>query len=75
MPVRIGDADRTVAAMQQLLENGVYVAAIRPPTVAPGTSRLRFSVMATHEPEQLERAAEALVAVVGGGDIGSGGAA
>jgi 7-keto-8-aminopelargonate synthetase-like enzyme len=64
LPVKLGDADRTVAAMQELLESGVYVAAIRPPTVPPGTSRLRFSVMASHSPEQLERAAVALSDVV-----------
>jgi 7-keto-8-aminopelargonate synthetase-like enzyme len=50
--------------MNRLLEAGVYVAAIRPPTVAPGTSRLRLSVMATHSEEQLARAAEALAAGV-----------
>jgi 8-amino-7-oxononanoate synthase len=61
LPVMLGDAARTVAAMRALLERGVYVAAIRPPTVPAGTSRLRFSVMATHTPEQLERAADALV--------------
>jgi 8-amino-7-oxononanoate synthase len=64
LPVRIGDSGRTVAAMNALLDAGVYVAAIRPPTVAPGTSRLRLSVMATHTEAQLERAAESLVAHV-----------
>ncbi|MGB7415454.1 MAG: 8-amino-7-oxononanoate synthase [Thermosynechococcaceae cyanobacterium] len=38
---------------QQLLEQGIYVPAIRPPTVP--TSRLRISVMATHLPEQIEQ--------------------
>ena len=64
LPVRIGDADRTVAAMNALLDDGVYVAAIRPPTVAPGTSRLRLSVMATHDEAQLSRAALALASAV-----------
>ena len=61
LPVHIGDAKRTVAVMHRLLEGGIYVAAIRPPTVPPGTSRLRFSVMATHSSEQLEQAADALI--------------
>jgi len=64
LPVQIGAADRTVAAMRELLERGIYVAAIRPPTVPEGTSRLRLSVMATHEESQLERAAEALIEAV-----------
>jgi 7-keto-8-aminopelargonate synthetase-like enzyme len=61
----LGDAESTLAAMRALLERGVYVAAIRPPTVPPGTSRLRLSVMATHTPQQLERAADALVGSIG----------
>ena len=60
LPVRIGDADRTVEVMRELLARGIYVAAIRPPTVPAGTSRLRFSVMATHTEEQLDRAVAAL---------------
>ena len=50
--------------VRELLERGIYVAAIRPPTVPEGTSRLRLSVMATHEESQLERAAEALIEAV-----------
>jgi 8-amino-7-oxononanoate synthase len=65
LPVLIGDADRTVGVMQDLLDDGIYVAAIRPPTVPPGTSRLRVSLMATHTDEQLERAAAAIIKRVG----------
>lgn len=61
LPVRIGDAERTVEIMHRLLEEGIYVAAIRPPTVAEGTSRLRFSVMSAHTQPQLERAIDALL--------------
>jgi 8-amino-7-oxononanoate synthase len=43
---------------QQLLEQGIYVPAIRPPTVP--TSRLRISVMATHQPEQIEQLVQGL---------------
>ena len=59
--VRIGEADATMFAMRALLERGVYVAGIRPPTVPPGTSRLRLSVMATHSEDQLETAAKAVI--------------
>lgn len=61
LPVWIGEAQQTVATMHALLERGVYVAAIRPPTVPPGTSRLRLSVMATHDDAQLETAAKAII--------------
>ena len=65
LPVRLGDADRTMAAMNRLLENGVYVAGIRPPTVPVGASRLRLSVMATHSEAQLRCATQAIIAAVG----------
>lgn len=64
LPVQIGEASRTVAAMRKLLEDGVYVAAIRPPTVPDGTSRLRLSVMATHSDAQLDRVAQVLTQAV-----------
>ncbi len=64
LPVLVGEADDAVAVMQRLLDAGVYVAAIRPPTVAPGTSRLRVSLMATHTEAQIGRAADAIVAAV-----------
>ncbi len=60
LPIVVGDAGETVDLATRLLEHGIYVAAIRPPTVPPGTSRLRLSLMATHSEEQIRSAAEAL---------------
>ena len=48
-----------------LLELGLLVPAIRPPTVAPGTSRLRVALSAAHTDEQLDRLAAALTSVFG----------
>jgi glycine C-acetyltransferase/8-amino-7-oxononanoate synthase len=42
------------------LERGVFAQAIRPPTVAEGTSRLRLAVMASHTREELREAARAI---------------
>lgn len=54
--VLIGDPDVAVRFSQEMLKNGIFVSAIRPPTVPPGTSRLRISMMATHTREDLEMA-------------------
>ena len=59
VPVEVGEAEATMALCEALLERGVFAQGIRPPTVPPGSSRLRFTVMATHEAGELERAARA----------------
>jgi 8-amino-7-oxononanoate synthase len=49
----LGDEARALAATATLLERGLLVPAIRPPTVAPGTCRLRVALSAAHEPEEI----------------------
>jgi len=58
VPLEVGDAARTMELCERLLERGVFAQGIRPPTVPSGSSRLRFSVMATHEPVDLRDAAK-----------------
>jgi len=58
VPFEVGDAERTMELCERLLERGVFAQGIRPPTVPPGSSRLRFSVMATHDPADLREAAQ-----------------
>jgi 8-amino-7-oxononanoate synthase len=58
LPLIIGDAQRCMQFSQQLLGRGIFVQGIRPPTVPPGTSRLRIAVMATHERGHIEKALE-----------------
>ena len=62
MPVAVGDPDRAVAICRRALDAGVYAQAIRPPTVPDGTSRLRLSVLADHEPDELAAAAATIAA-------------
>src|SRR4051812_38017702 len=57
VPLVVGDAHTAVALSEAALELGVFAQAIRPPTVPDGSSRLRLTVMATHEPAELRRAA------------------
>ncbi len=62
MAVIVGDPGSAVALCEGCLERGVFAQAIRPPTVPPGTSRLRLSVMATHRPGELRAAARLIAA-------------
>ncbi|HKB52047.1 MAG TPA: 8-amino-7-oxononanoate synthase [Solirubrobacterales bacterium] len=57
VPLEVGDAALTMELCERLLERGVFAQGIRPPTVPRGSSRLRFSVMATHERADLREAA------------------
>ena len=63
VPVVLGSEERALSASAALLERGLLVPAIRPPTVAPGTSRLRVSLSAAHTDEQVSDLMEALRAV------------
>jgi 8-amino-7-oxononanoate synthase len=60
VPVVVGDETDAVAAADRLLSAGLLVPAIRPPTVPPGTSRLRVSLSAAHLREEVDRLAKAL---------------
>ena len=60
LPVLLGDEKRALAVADALLARGLLVPAIRPPTVAPGTSRLRIALSAAHTAEQVEALAGAL---------------
>jgi glycine C-acetyltransferase len=63
LPVLIGPNERTMTLSHELLERGIFVQGIRPPTVPEGTARLRLTPMATHRPEHIERAIEMFAAV------------
>ena len=55
VPLIVGDPAVALAASRALGESGFLVAAIRPPTVPEGTSRLRFTFSATHADEDIDR--------------------
>jgi 7-keto-8-aminopelargonate synthetase-like enzyme len=63
IPVLIGSNERTMQLSGRLLEQGVFVQGIRPPTVPAGTARLRVTPMAVHRPEQIDRAIRAFAAL------------
>ena len=59
-PIILGDAMKAVAAAGRLAQRGLWVPAIRPPSVPDGTSRLRVSLSAAHTREQVETLVDAL---------------
>jgi 8-amino-7-oxononanoate synthase len=57
VPIEVGAAETTMELCERAVRRGVFAQGIRPPTVPEGSSRLRFTVMATHRPEELVEAA------------------
>lgn len=53
-PVLLGSEERALEVSQRLLDRGFLVAAIRPPSVPQGTSRLRITVTASHSAAQID---------------------
>ncbi|MGH9137745.1 MAG: aminotransferase class I/II-fold pyridoxal phosphate-dependent enzyme [Acidimicrobiales bacterium] len=63
VPVVLGDEHAAIAAAEALLARGLLVPPIRPPTVPPGTSRLRIALSAAHTDAQVDRLLDALTAL------------
>ena len=59
-PIILGENAAALHAQAGLAEAGLWVPAIRPPTVAPGTSRLRLTLCATHTADDVARLATAI---------------
>ena len=64
VPVMIGGEDETMRAGNLLRERGFLVGAVRPPTVPPGTSRLRLTLSAAHTNAQIDALLAALADVL-----------
>lgn len=60
VPVLLGDPVSVVALADKLRARGIFVPAIRPPTVPAETSRLRISLSAAHSDEQVEQLIQAV---------------
>jgi len=59
-PLLIGSAEQAMTVSQKLMEKGFWVSAIRPPTVPKGQARLRVTLSAVHQPEQIDGLLDAL---------------
>jgi len=61
LPILVGDATRTMQVVADMRRRGFLIGGVRPPTVAPGTSRLRVSVSAVHPPQLIDALAANLL--------------
>ena len=59
----IGDNQAALHASQKLRDMGLFVPAIRPPTVPEHTARLRITLSANHKPEHITQLAQALATI------------
>ncbi len=59
-PILLGDSQRAMQVSDGLKQRGIWVTAIRPPTVAKGTARLRVTFSASHQDTHVDRLLDAL---------------
>lgn len=64
VPIIIGESQRALNIASSLQGHGLFVKAVRPPTVQPGTSRLRLSITRHHSSSMLVRAAKVLAETI-----------
>lgn len=69
IPIIAGSAARALSWSERLLEQGVLVGAVRPPTVRPGTSRLRLSLSSSMTDADFDKLLDAMksAGITGGG--------
>jgi len=60
IPLMIGETKKTLDISQYLFDNGIFLSAIRPPTVPKDTSRLRLTVTAMHTKSDIDHLVEKL---------------
>ncbi len=61
IPIVVGQDAMTLTMQESLLKKGIFLQAIRPPTVPKGTSRLRLTVVRGFTKNEMDRAIEAII--------------
>ena len=64
VPIQIGDEARALQIAQTLLTQGIFLSAIRYPTVQKQSARLRAAIMSTHTKEDLTKAAQKIAVII-----------
>ena len=60
VPIVVGEDSKAIRMQKMLLEKGIFLQAIRPPTVPAGTSRLRLTIVRGLTKEDMDQALEAI---------------
>ena len=63
-PIVLGCAEQTLKASEQLKQQGIWLTAIRPPTVLHNTSRLRITLSAAHTHDDIKQLVGGLQKVI-----------
>jgi len=63
-PIILGDSEKALAASAALYKRNIIVTAIRPPTVPQGTARLRITLSALHQKNQIDQLIAALAEII-----------
>lgn len=59
-PIIFGSEEKTISVAKHLMKSGFYVRPIRPPTVPPGTSRIRLTITSSHSYNDILRLIQAI---------------
>jgi 8-amino-7-oxononanoate synthase len=59
-PFMVGQSEHAISIANRMKESGIWMTAIRPPTVPAGTARLRITLTANHSPEQVSQLTHSL---------------
>lgn len=68
-PILIGESDKALEMSQGLEQEGIFISAIRPPTVPQGSARLRVTLSAAHDEEQVNTLLNKLEKVARGSGV------
>jgi 7-keto-8-aminopelargonate synthetase-like enzyme len=63
IPIILGEEERTLDAAKKLRQRGLLVMAIRPPTVPPGSSRLRVSLSCEHTDAEIQALIDSIMSL------------
>ena len=63
IPIVVGSDAMTLSMQERLMKKGIFLQAIRPPTVPKGTSRLRLTVVRGFTKNEMDQALEAIIDV------------